>query len=366
MEEVLVKVTQYEGLAAGFYAVLFLLVLGLGFCLVFEEQKNLLPATLYGSFLAPVLIVLALGMAAFTNLRVVQADIAFKLAEPFTRAGSWPVAIAVYNRAIQLAPSEDFYYLFLGRAYLEQAKTLSDAGDRDRLIEQAEEDLKKAQEINPFNTDHTANLARLYSQWASSSIEPQAQAERGQVSDRYFRRAVILSPNNARLWDEWALLYINVFRQPEGALERLNHSLGLDPFYDWTQALYAEVYSQKAKNLTDKEEQRLAYDQAVAYTREAIRLAADPQARLSYTTSLAQLFIESEQPEQAIAALQEVIRSAPQAADLWRYEQTLAQLYSHTGEKNLALAHANRALSMAPPEQQASVEELISQLETMP
>jgi tetratricopeptide (TPR) repeat protein len=366
MEEVLVKVAQYESLAARFYAGLFLLVLALAVSLAYEEQRKLRPASLYGSALAPVLIVIALGLSAFSNLRVVQADIAFKLADPFTRSGSWPMAIAVYNRAIQLAPSEDFYYLFLGRAYLEQARTLESAADRDQLIEQAEKDLRRAQVINPLNTDHTANLARLFSQWASFTTDTGARTERGVISDQYFQRAVVLSPNNARLRDEWALLYFNVFQQPDQALQRLDHSLGLDPFYDWTHAIFAEVYAQKAKDSTDATEKVQAEEDAVASYQEAIRRAGDLQTKLTYMVSLAQFHIDLQQPQQAIPILEQAVQAAPQASDLWRYEQTLAQLYIQTGEKQRALEHANRALAAAPPDQQTQMQEFITQLETIP
>ncbi len=107
---------------------------------------------------------------------------------------SWPAAIAIYNRANDLAPNEDYYYLFLGRAYLEYAKTLQDTPERERLIEQAAEDLRKAQQINPLNTDHTANLARLYSLWATFTHDQAVIQQRASISDDYFRQGVDAQP----------------------------------------------------------------------------------------------------------------------------------------------------------------------------
>ena len=124
-----------------------------------------------------------------------------------------------------LAPNEDYYYLFLGRSYLEYAKTLDNADEREQLIQQAAADLKIAQQINPLNTDHTANLARLHSLWAAVTADQALHDQRAQLADQYFSRAVVLSPQNARLWDEWAVQGLNVMNQPEQAKERLETSL---------------------------------------------------------------------------------------------------------------------------------------------
>ena len=61
------------------------------------------------------MLLLVIGLVFYTNIRVIQADIVFKIAEPFTRSGQWSAAIAIYNRANELAPNEDYYYLFLGQ-----------------------------------------------------------------------------------------------------------------------------------------------------------------------------------------------------------------------------------------------------------
>ena len=88
-------------------------------------------------------------------------------------------------------------------------------------MQQAENDLLKAQALNPLNTDHTANLARLYSYWAAYATTPEERQQRAEKSSQYFSRAVALSRNSALLWDEWASLYLFVLQQPEEAYARL-------------------------------------------------------------------------------------------------------------------------------------------------
>src|SRR5439155_8303288 len=69
---------------------------------------------------------LALAAAAFVILTVnvanVQADTLYKQGQSYDGAQRWTDSITHYIRAIQLQPDQDYYYLFLGRAYLEWSK----------------------------------------------------------------------------------------------------------------------------------------------------------------------------------------------------------------------------------------------------
>ncbi len=127
---VLDQVAFIEGFLTKYYIYLFLLVFALAFFLPVEWPLRVRGTSYLGIAAAPVLLILAFYFAITTNLRVVQADVAFKSGDSFAKGDTWPAAIAIYNHAIDLAPSEDFYYLFLGRAYLEHGKTLEDPNER--------------------------------------------------------------------------------------------------------------------------------------------------------------------------------------------------------------------------------------------
>lgn len=157
--------------------------------------------------------------------------------------------------------------LFLGRALLEQAKqapangaplslpatltlddvltltpeTVSQVGRND-LLRAAETVLKEAQSVNPLNTDHTANLARLYRTWADLTMDDAAAREAWlNASIAMYDTAITLSPNAAHLWNERgnALLAAG---QDDAALASFEHSLGLDRFYDQTYLLLADFF----------------------------------------------------------------------------------------------------------------------------
>jgi tetratricopeptide (TPR) repeat protein/O-antigen ligase len=366
IEAVLQLVRRYEGNLTRYYAFLIPALLALAFFLPPEIAGKARESRSFSKVAAPVFILAALAITAYTNLRTVQADIAFKLAEPFARGTTWPVAVGIYQRAIQLAPSEDYYYLFLGRSYFEQAKITEDPEQQEQIIAMAERDLKKAQEINPLNTDHTANLARLNSLWAIFSQDPEARKEKSDLSSSYFQQAVTLSPNNAKLWDEWALLYLNTYNQPQRAFELISQAEDIDPFYDYTHMLLAEYYARLADSLVDPEEKAQAVERAIFHYQEAFRLGTDAASKTNSVLALAQLYFNQSRPAEAIASVEEAIRLFPNSPDIWRYEQMLAQLYTQTGDKGKALEHAGRSLASAPEAQRANVQNLIAQIQSLP
>jgi len=366
IDDVMRQIQKYEGLITRYYIFVFALVLISAFIIYREQKGRLLAPSMLALSLAPIGLIAGIFIIGSTNLKIIQADIDYKLADPFTKGNSWPVAIKIYDRALSMAPNEDFYYLFLGRAYLEYGKTITDNNEQEKLITQAQKDLEKAQQINPLNTDHTANLARLFSMWSSMTEDSVKREEHAQKSDYYFSRAIVLSPNNSRLWGEWALLALNSLDQPDKALERLNHSLELDPTYDWTNALLGEYYmllSQKETVTTTKQAQ---INQSLYYYSEAKRLARDQSSKINYSLGMAQLYINTQQYNQAIETLEEVIQLNPTSSDLWRYEQSLAQLYYQVGNYVSSIAYAQRALTHAPEEQKDTLQNFISQLQNIP
>src|SRR5690606_6345427 len=131
------------------------------------------------------------------NIALVRADIIYKQGQQFDAQGNWVSSVELYRRALNARRTEDHYMLFLGRALLEQAKASGEEGtvtlpesatlgdvlaltpeavsqmSRQELLRAAEVVLQQAQRVNPLNTDHTANLARLYRSWADLSTDPE-------------------------------------------------------------------------------------------------------------------------------------------------------------------------------------------------
>ncbi|MBK9054924.1 MAG: O-antigen ligase family protein [Chloroflexi bacterium] len=177
-----------------FYTFVFSTLLLFGTAVAYDKMgRGRELASTPGALSLVLLIPLAFVVINLTNVRVIHADIIYKRARPWDTAAIrernpdyWDNSIGIYQRAIELTPNEDFYYLWLGRAYLEKSGLIQETAERDTLLGIAEAELKAAQAINPLNTDHTANLARLYARWAGTLARHASRTPR--PSRRLLRR----------------------------------------------------------------------------------------------------------------------------------------------------------------------------------
>jgi len=325
---------------------------------------------------------LAGAAAVVTNLQPIRADIIYKQAGPYEREDQWTLAIQHYRRALDLAPREDFYHLYLGRAYLEYAKTLDDPNLRRTILGKTEETLHDAREVNPLNTDHSANLARMYRTWAQMTTDAETRQEMVGRSLESYAVATRLSPQNALLWNEWGALHLSL-GQFEAAQEKISHSLEIDPEFDQTWTLQADLYANQDMitdaiaayqtslelapkqpevwiRLGDMYRQQDALEQAVDAYEEALDLRP---GNVQGWRVLGSLYGQLGQLGQAIQALHQALNLAPEARDAWDTHRMLAILYGQAGERDEALDHAQAALQTAPEDQQEGLEQLLAELQ---
>ncbi len=219
------------------------------------------------------------------NLQTVQADTYYKSGLSFESANDWESSVVLYREASSLEPQEDYYYLFLGRALLQLGQftqpgtpTLPEnldqiatgdlpslierglrSGTREDILRSAHASLMAARRLNPLNTDHSANLARLHRAWAFTDAgtaanlnDPNSLRElllsdpdlvnrdRLDRSLAYYRQTLSLSPNNAGLWNELATVQF-ILNDLAGAQATLQRSLDLDQRFSPTYLLLGDV-----------------------------------------------------------------------------------------------------------------------------
>ncbi|MBI4769501.1 MAG: O-antigen ligase family protein, partial [Chloroflexi bacterium] len=367
----LVQVTdQLAGIFGLFYGLSLLLVAALALSLIREW-----PARLWnpigGAGAGPVLTgALYGGLAAFavllglvSNARLVQADIVFKAASSFDNSSQpQQAAIALYEHAVALAPDQDFYLLFLGRAYLQAANTATAPAEKEGDFQKARASLERAQQLNPLNTDHTANLARLYSNWARATTDAALRSQRAQQSDSYYQAAVRLSPNNSTLWNEWAVVQFDLLGNAAAAQQYFDRSLAMDPNYDQTQNLLGQFYELQAAAGADAQGQAALFARADAAYQKALELARDDAGRREAHTNLASLYVRREQYPAAIEENLALLELNPPQSQLWQIHRALANLYRLTGDLDAARQHAQLALQSAPDDQKAELQALIDSL----
>ena len=197
---------------------------------------------------------LALVYAYFANFLPISADAYYKQGSNYAAAQRWSIARPYFQEAINAAPGEDFYYLFLGQAYLEEARALiSDQSKRNEMVTaftNGEQALLKSHDIAPLNPDHYANLARLYALWASA--DPTRTEELLAKSVTWYDQVTATrAPRNARLWAEKGAAYLNlaVTRRngPDQnlinrAIEAGQQSVKIDDAYDFNRLILGDIY----------------------------------------------------------------------------------------------------------------------------
>jgi len=269
----------------------------------------------------------------------------FKQGMRFEAEGDFVTALSQYGGASDLAPKEDRYRLYLGRVALEIARREADAEQRQRYLSLAQEALETAKKLNPLNTDHTANLARLHRMWGELEASEALRRAHWERSEAYYAEAHALSPQNAQLLNEWglSLLYLG---ERNSALETFERSLELDDAYAQTYVYLGDLYAREG-----------AWDAAVAQYRRAIDLDQDVVAVWS---SLGYAASQQGDWETALEANLAVYRRAP--GD-YNTIKNLAIIHAQLGDADEAVRFGRMALEIAPDAEVAALEAFIAEQE---
>lgn len=313
-----------------------------------------------------------LALAFQSNVRIVQADMIYKRAKPFddqatratqadpaARRAAWDAAIAIYETAIDRAPTEDFYYLFLGRALLERAALTEDAAEQEALLTRAERLLLEAQDMNPLNTDHTANLARLNTRWYAATDDEAEKQERAALAARYYQDALVLSPQNSIIRNEYARLLLDVIGDCPGALAAYDESAAIDPYYAQTQLARADAYVVCGTPLPEAERNEYYRTAAAALTQGLANSPGNVRAWVQLAEIYRQLgdFAAGRAAVEQARAQNDPPRLPPAEIDYLD-----AQIAAGLGDIDAARALAERALSTASPETAARIESFLDEL----
>ncbi len=305
------------------------------------------------------------------NIALVRADIIYKQGQQFDAQGNWVSSVELYRRALNARRTEDHYMLFLGRALLEQAKASGEEGtvtlpesatlgdvlaltpeavsqmSRQELLRAAEVVLQQAQRVNPLNTDHTANLARLYRSWADLSTDPERRQAMLDRSIEYYNTAVTLSPNAAHLWNEKGNAHL-ARGEDDLAEEAYLHSMEIDNRYLQTYLLLADFY-----------ERREQFDKSIAILEQGIEKQPNALQLYSYL-GVAQARVGN--MDAAIAANEQILNLQPGNVGAM---QNIAVIYRDQGKTQEAIEWTERAIAItadANVEERKTLHQLAAQL----
>jgi tetratricopeptide (TPR) repeat protein len=366
--EALAQTNILESLVRNYWLYLIIVMILLAASLASKLPARLSWSPVLSTFAVSIVLFSTIYIAGQTNLRPVQADIAASQADLFSRTDSWMESVALYQRAVQLAPKQDEYSLKLGGTYLDISADTASGPEKEAWIIQAQDAFSRAWSINPINPDSLARLAQAYRLWANIAPDEKTRDARGQIADGYYSQAAMLSPNNASLWNDWAILYLDTLQAPETARPLLEKALALDPNYANTHALLGRYYTSIVDNTVDNSTRSAALRQAVEEYQLAMELAGpkDIEAQYLYSLLLAGAYVNAGLTDQAIETYESAIQLGQDPAGRWRIEEILARLYFQAGEKDNALLHATKALAAAPEDQVDRIYAMISEFQGAP
>jgi tetratricopeptide (TPR) repeat protein len=331
-----------------YYLFLFFLLLALATALVREAALPSRTWRITNWWLYPILIVGLTWIILVTNLNVIRADIYYKQGQAYDNPQNRDAAIELYKKALTLAPSEDFYYLFLGRAYLERAQATNDPAQRAVFLDQGLNVLLQARIINPLNTDHSANLARYYRTRGGMASDLADQEKYLNQALEYYRQATSLSPHNAQLFNEWGLVYF-MMGDYDRTMEKYQQSLALDQEFEQTYLQLGDLYMARKE-----------LDQAAEAYSKAVELKPD---HVQAHSALSYIYSQQGKLAQAVEENLKVLELQPND---YASHKNLAIIYQQLGRVDEALAEAEVALSLAPENDRAPLESYIAQLKGQP
>lgn len=342
--EVMTQADRVANTLIIYYLFLFFLLLALATALV--RGAALPPQTwrIANWWLYPILIVGLTWIILMTNLNVIRADIYYKQGQAYDNPQSRDAAIELYKKALTLAPNEDFYYLFLGRAYLERAQATDDPAQRAAFLDQGLNVLLQARIVNPLNTDHSANLARYYRTRGGMASDPVDREKYFNQALEHYRQATSLSPHNAQLFNEWGLVYF-MMGDYDRTMEKYEQSLALDQEFEQTYLQLGDLYMARKE-----------LDQAAEAYSKAVGLKPD---HVQAHSALSYIYSQQGKLAQAVEENLKVLELQP---DDYASHKNLAILYQQLGRMDEAIAEAEAALSLAPENDRASLESYIAQL----
>ncbi|MCL5962367.1 MAG: tetratricopeptide repeat protein, partial [Chloroflexi bacterium] len=324
------------------------------------------------------LAVLAVLAVVFLNVNVVRADVSYKQGLGYDMAKRWDKSVEFYQVAIDLVPDQDYYYLFMGRAYMDWAQSMSDQPNKVSLLQRSEKALLAAQQASPLNTDHYANLGRLYKYWNSATGEVSYLDK----SEKYYREATKLSPHNAAIADELATVYLSKGKFKE-AEDELNRSLGLDQQYANTYVVLGDAF----RMTNDPKQAAQNYAKAIAVDPQSPLADSNFDVRFTYVLSSGQVaalidaykMVTTQQPDSVAAhstlgylyskngdireAVPQFERAAALAPTDFNSRRNLALAYRDAKLIDKALSEAEAALTLAPPDQAPGIQSLINELQ---
>jgi tetratricopeptide (TPR) repeat protein len=354
------------------------------------------------------------------NVQVVYADMWYNQASAFQprSADEEVYKLSRVLSAIDHAPEEDYYHLQLGNsliqlAYAYKARNAQSEADlapvRDRqsytdlftgesaevrasriwqnnsveqLLEYARLVLERAEQLNPGNKDHAANLGRLNSLWYGMNSDP----ERLEAALRWYERANQVAPHDVVILNEWATTLASNGPSSYPEVEaKLKEAQTLDPSYADSYVKLGNLYRIQNKNQEAVEQYAMAIERRSNALEDGRENSLDPaitalQDDPAALRGLLDAYVNAAEERPDDAGLQSAIgriagalkdpaivstafdKAIANAPDNIKYRQQYTLALSQTEQYDAAIAQAQAGLQLAQQQQSEADIQTLSQL----
>ena len=347
------------GIYNSFCLTLFLTILLTSLTLMYGKKTSLRPFRRPWTLLLLLPPILCSGYVwiSYSNLNPIRADIMIREGGISQSRNRPDDAIAHFQRAIELWPS-DICYSKLGGGLVARSNS-ADSTPGGRLNENTQLsevmllDTRKMQnlsrsdlfyaartvllhalELNPLYADHINNLTRVYRRWTSLTTDSKEKARLADQTIVFYKQATTISPQNVILWNEWASFYLDQKSDVDSALKTIEKSFALDSKFSQTYLVAGNIYLKQQ----DWSKAGESFSKALSVT---------PNLPEAYD-KLAYIFYEQGKYKESISANKNVLRIMPDDPAIWKTHKNLAILYTQIGDPESALPHVEQALARAP------------------
>lgn len=304
-------------------------------------SRSPMPALGLGVLFLAACIILINGV----TLQPIRADMYFKLGEDTRNSGAFQQALLFYERATSTVPREDRFQFFLGQAMMQAATGTEDPQMRGRIFDRAEEILKKAVQLSPFNSLNIRNLASCYVSRGEKEKDSGLRERLLRDALSCYTDASRLFPNDSDLYKEWGRAHF-LLGQIETARKLYRRSLDLYATNDATHQLLGELESSQG-NL----------DEALRDFTEASRI--NPKNMRLQTQRVLLLRQLKRYDEQVASNLDAVAGDISDPATLHQVSVLFAQI----GDYRRALSYAQRVYALLPRNQRSAYYPIIQALQ---
>lgn len=215
--------------------------------------------------------------------RPARADILYRQARAYYRAGKYDQSFLLGERAAEMAPQTHRYWMFQGELAFIAAKEDKPPG-REVWLERSTDTLQEAIRLAALDPQYDLDMAKLLQYWGTwlKDKDPSLAQRKWRKAVKYWARAVRLNPRSPDLHNEFGRFQHHLERHAEA--ERLyRRSLEIDPNFAETHAFLSDLYRDLGQASLAKGNRARARDyssRALASYRRAIEIKPDLEPSL--------------------------------------------------------------------------------------